>query len=159
MLPDGADWRSVVTQALEAAVVYLRARLGDDVDSWRWGSIHGTAPRHPLSASFPDLADLLDPPSTPMSGDGDTPHSASYNAADPFTVTGTSVARYVFDAADWDNSRWVVPLGASGHPGSSHYADQRPIWADDEVVPMLYTWPAVEAAAELRQILKPRHGD
>ena len=78
---------------------------------------------------------------------------------DPFTVTGTSVARYVFDAADWDNSRWVVPLGASGHPGSSHYADQRPIWADDDVVPMLYTWPAVEAAAELRQILKPRHGD
>ena len=120
MLPDGADWSSVATQALEAAVDYLRDRLGDDVDSWRWGSIHGTAPRHPLSDSFPDLAELLDPPSTPMSGDGDTPHSASFNAGDPFTVTGTSVARYVFDAADWDNSRWVVPLGASGHPGSRH---------------------------------------
>ena len=95
-----------------------------------------------------------------MSGDGDTPHSASYNAADPFTVTGTSVARYVFDAADWDNSRWVVPLGASGHPGSRHYADQRPIWADDDVVPMLYTWPAVEAAAETKaDTSKPRHGE
>jgi penicillin amidase len=159
MLPDGADWSSVATRALETAVGYLRGRLGDDVDSWQWGRIHGTVPRHLLSDSFPGLAGLLDPPSTPMSGDGDTPHSASYNAGDPFTVTGTSVARYVFDASDWDNSRWVVPLGASGHPGSSHYADQRPVWADDEVVPMLYTWEAIEAAAETRQILKPRHGD
>ena len=81
MLPDGADWSSVATQALEAAVDYLRGRLGDDVDSWQWGRIHGTAPRHLLSDSFPGLAGLLDPPSTPMSGDGDTPHSASYNAA------------------------------------------------------------------------------
>ena len=53
MLPDGADWRSVTTQALEAAVAYLRGRLGDDVDSWRWGSIHGTAPRHPAVGLVP----------------------------------------------------------------------------------------------------------
>ena len=156
LLPDGADWNTVATQALEAGVAYLRGRLGDDVDSWQWGRIHGTAPRHLLSASFPGLAGLLDPPATPMSGDGDTPHSASFGLGEPFTVTGTSVARYVFDASDWDNSRWVVPLGASGHPGSSHYADQRPVWAVDDVVPMLYSWEAVEAEAETRQVLKPR---
>jgi penicillin amidase len=90
-----------------------------------------------------------------MSGDGDTPHSASYNAGDPFDVTGTSVARYIFDASDWDNSRWVVPLGASGHPGSPHFADQTPIWADDEYVPMLYSWSALEASAESQQRLEP----
>ena len=160
MLPDGADWRSVTTQALEAAVAYLRDRLGDDVDSWRWGSIHGTAPRHPLSDSFPGCRRAAGPA---IDADERGRRHAAFRllrlAGDPFTVTGTSVARYVFDASDWDNSRWVVPLGASGHPGSPHYADQRPIWAIDDVVPMLYTWPAVEAAAKLRQILKPRHGD
>ena len=53
MLPDGADWTAVATEALAAGVAYLRDRLGDDVDSWKWGRIHGTAPRHLLSASFP----------------------------------------------------------------------------------------------------------
>jgi penicillin amidase len=158
MLPDGADWTTVAGQALEAAIAYLRDRLGDDLDSWRWGAVHQTSPRHPLSASFPELAELLDPPSVPMSGDGDTPHSASYNSGDPFTVTGSSMARYVFDAADWDNSRWVVPLGASGHPGSVHYADQTPIWGEDQLVPMLYGWEGIETDAESRQRLEPGKG-
>ncbi len=156
ILPTGADWKVVAGQALEAAIAYLRDRLGDDVDSWQWGTVHRTAPRHLLSASFPELAELLDPPSVPMSGDGDTPHSGSYAAAEPFIVTGTSVARYVFDAGDWDNSRWVVPLGASGHPGSPHFADQTPIWGEDELVPMMYDWPAIEESAEGKQVLKPR---
>lgn len=159
MLPDGADWTAVAAEALDAGVAYLRDRLGDDVDSWKWGRIHATVPSHLLSASFPDLAGLLDPPPTPMSGDGNTPHSASFGMGDPFTVTGTSVARYVFDAADWDNSRWIIPLGASGHPGSPHYADQRPVWAVDDVFPMLYTWPAIEAEAGTKQVLKPRSGE
>ena len=41
-----------------------------------------------------------------------------------FDLSLTSVARYVFDLADWERSAWIVPLGASGHPGSAHYADQ-----------------------------------
>ena len=56
-----------------------------------------------------------------------------------FEITGTSVARYVWDTADWDNSRWIVPLGASGHAASPHYADQGPIWADVDLVPALYS--------------------
>ena len=158
MLPDGTDWKAVAGQALEAAVAYLKERLGDDLNSWRWGAVHQTAPRHLLSASFPKLAEMLDPPSVPMSGDGDTPHSASYSSGDPFTVTGSSMARYVFDAADWDNSRWVVPLGASGHPGSAHYVDQTPVWGEDQLVPMLYGWQGIEASAETKQRLEPGTG-
>jgi penicillin amidase len=86
-----------------------------------------------------------------MGGDGDTPHSGSYAAAGPFTVTGTSAARYVFDTSDWDNSRWIVPLGASGHPGSHHYSDQTPVWEKIDLVPMLYGWERIEAEAETRQ--------
>ena len=66
---------------------------------------------------------------------------------------GMSVARYIFDLADWDNSRWITPLGSSGHPGSPHYTDQTPIWAEDETLPMLYDWTKIQAQAETRQKL------
>ena len=55
-----------------------------------------------------------------MSGDGDTPLSASYALSGPFTVTGASVARYIIDLADWDKSKWITPLGSSGNQLSSH---------------------------------------
>ena len=70
-------------------------------------------------------------------------------------MTGLSVARYVFDLADWDGSRWAIPLGASGHPGSPHYADQAPVWGEVQLIPMLYTWERIEAEAEAQQALQP----
>ena len=144
MLPPGADWDSLLAKALAEGVAYLKERMGDDLGAWEWGKVHHTRPQHTLSESFPEVAQLLDPPSVPMGGDGDTPHSASYRPTEPFVVTGTSVSRYVFDLGDWDNSAWISPLGASGHPGSPHYSDQTPIWADIQLVPMLYDWGRIE---------------
>ena len=155
-LPPGEDWDSLMSGALADGVAYLRERLGDDMDSWTWGAVHFTRPRHTLSDSFPEIASLLDPPSIPMGGDGDTPQSASYAASNPFEIVGTSVARYVFDTASWDNSAWIVPLGASGHPGSPHYADQAPIWGDLQLIPMLFDWERIAAAAASRQELRRR---
>ena len=66
------------------------------MSAWTWGRVHFTKPRHTLSTAFPELAAELDPPSVPMSGDGDTPQSGSYSPGDPFTMTGMSAARYVF---------------------------------------------------------------
>ena len=57
------------------------------------------------------------------------------------------MARYVFDPSDWDNSRWIVPLGSSGHPGSPHYSDQTEIWSKVQVIKMAYT---SEALAEIK---------
>ena len=155
LLPPGADWRSLMSEALAQAAKQLAEKLGPDVEGWRWSKLHRTRPRHPLSALFPESAGVLDPPSFAMDGDADTPLAASYAMAEPFTVMGMSVARYVFDLSDWDNSRWIVPLGSSGHPGSPHYADQAAIWANVDLIPMLYDWANIERQAGSRQQLKP----
>ena len=154
LLPPGSDWGLLVARALAEGVSDLRERLGDDMDSWQWGRVHHTRPQHMLSASFPELASLLDPPWVPMGGDGDTPQAGSYSPDAPFVMTGMSVGRYVFDTGDWSNSAWVTPLGASGHPGSPHYADQAPIWAEVKLVPMLYDWDRIAAEAESHQTLE-----
>ena len=82
-----------------------------------------------FAAEFPELAERLSPPPVAVGGDGDTVQAASISAGGGYTVSGTSVTRFVFDLSDWRRSAWVVPLGASGHPGSPHYADQSAAWA------------------------------
>ena len=152
-LPPGTQWKSIAAQALADGVSYLRERLGDDIDSWQWGKVHQTRPRHVLSPSWPELALLLDPPSVSMGGDGDTPNAGSYSPANPFVITGLSVARYAFDLDDWNNCAWAIPLGSSGHPGSAHYADQAEIWAEVKLIPMLYDWDRIRSGADSHQTL------
>jgi penicillin amidase len=133
----------------------LRTRLGDDVDAWQWGALHLAAPRHPLSTLGAQHAARLDPPAAAMGGEWDTVMCAAHPAGHDFGVTSTSVARYVFDAADWDRSAWIVPLGASGDADSPHYADQQGRWAEGDLVPMRYSWPAIESAATSSVRLRP----
>ncbi len=155
LLPPGLDWTTALGDGLAAGIDYLAERLGDNPGKWVWGSVHGTRPVHTLSPSFPQLASQLDPPSVAMGGDGDTPQAGFFAPGDPFTMMSMSVARYLFDPSNWDESKWIVPLGASGHPGSPHYADQLPTWAEVEMVPMTYSADAVRSSARTTQTLKP----
>lgn len=154
-LEPGQNWLSLIESAIAQAVSELRSRLGDNMQDWTWGSIHHTRPQHPLSRFFPDCADRLDPPGIPTDGDGDTPQAGGYSMADRFVQTFMSVNRYIHDPSDWSNSRWVVPLGASGHPGSPHFADQTHIWADVQTIPQLWEWDDIVDAAETCQTLLP----
>jgi penicillin amidase len=156
LLPEGADWQSLMAKALSEGVAYLRNRLGDgpSQEGWRWGAVHVTRPQHTLSPTFPHLGALLDPPSVEMHGDSDTPLQGGY-ALEPYIVAGLSVNRYIYDLNNLKHSRWSVPLGSSGHPGSPHFADQAHIWADVQLIPMLYDWDAIRTQAESHQGLSP----
>jgi penicillin amidase len=155
LLPAGENWTSLLSTALDRTVAWLRQALGEDVQTWQWARLHRTTPRHPLAALLPELAECLNPPVVPTGGDGDTVQAASISAGTGYSVGSTSVARFVFDLSDWQRSAWVVPLGASGHPGSPHYADQATTWAAVQLYPMLYDWEQINAEAETHQTLKP----
>jgi penicillin amidase len=154
VLPPGKAWGDVLAEALRDGVAWLAEGLGDDMKTWTWGRVHHTRPKHTLSDAFPELAAQLDPPSVPVGGDGDTPQASFYSPKEPFVATAMSVARYVFDTGNWDNSAWAVPLGASGHPASPHYADQAETWRDVQLVPMLYSWERAREQAETTQRLE-----
>lgn len=100
LVPPGEDWAGMMGRALNDGVADLRRRLGEDLEQWRWGRLHVARPRHTLSAAYPGLAGMLDPPAIPTSGDGDTPLAGSYFPGDPATIGNTSAARYVYDLAD-----------------------------------------------------------
>jgi penicillin amidase len=156
-LPPGMNWPAMLARALTGAVAEL-GRLAPREDGRRWGQLHATGPRHPLSAMFPDWADVLDPPSVSMGGDGDTVQQAGFFGGAGYGVTVLSVSRYVFDLGDWDRSGWIVPLGASGHAGSPHYGDQLPTWSATRLVPMRYDWTRIREEAATHQTLEPTPG-
>jgi penicillin amidase len=156
-LPPGETWHGLLAKSLSQATQWLTKTLGVNMAAWRWDRIHRTAPQHPLSVTFPEYAALLNPPSVGVGGDGDTPQCGSYGGfgGSGFNITGMSVNRYCFDPINWDESGWVVPLGACGHPGSPHFADQRVPWSEQRLLPMRYSWDAVMADAAEQQRLEP----
>jgi len=155
LLPASRSWADLLSDALADGVGVLRTLLGDDATAWRWGALHVASPRHPLGAAAPRVAARLDPPAIEVGGEWDTVMSAAHPAGHGFGVTSTSVARYVFDASDWDASAWIVPLGASGDPTSPHFADQQARWARGDLVPMRYTWSVIESVATRSLRLTP----
>ncbi len=155
LLADGETWDAPLAAAFAEAVAFLSAELGDDLDQWRWERLHRTRPVHPLSALLPDAAEALNPPSVTLGGDADTLQAAGTFPGQSYFINGTSVARYAFDLGSWDMSRWVSPLGASGHPGSPHYADQAESWSAVRMRPMRYSREAVDADAASTQRLEP----
>ena len=155
LLPE-ADWENLLATGLSRAVEELKESLGEDMTTWNWGRMHRTQPRHPLSAVFPEAAERLDPPSLDIHGDGDTPLAGGYGLRNEFVATSVSVNRYIHDPSDWNNSRWIVPLGASGHPASPHYADQAEAWANVQYIPQLWDWEQIPSEAESHQRLEPQ---
>jgi len=142
----GLESPDAVSAALSACVdetaQELTERLGPDPADWTWGRIHRMASPHPLASSV-EAASALHPPVDECPGDSDTVRCGSVVPETGERAAAGSVARYVFDLADWDASGWVVPHGVSGVRGSGHDLDQRSAWLAGELLPMAYSDAAV----------------
>jgi penicillin amidase len=151
-LLDGDEWDELIAEAHRRAVAQLEERFGPDRSQWTWGRIHQTRTRHPVGIVLRDAAPELDPAPVSMGGDGECANCSGWES--DLVIEHSSVARYVFDVGDWENSGWVVPLGASGDPGSAHYQDQAQSWSQVQLLPMSYDWSRIEAGAESVQRLR-----
>ncbi|GAA2293024.1 hypothetical protein GCM10010415_76190 [Streptomyces atrovirens] len=130
----GVDRPAVVRAALEE--VAARPPAGT------WGDTHRLAPWRAL------------PPTTPydepgLSGDHDCVLCTSPVPGLTDLAARGPAARYVWDLADRENSRWVVPLGASGVPGSPHHRDQQPLWLAGDLAPVLTDWAQLKKETDV----------
>lgn len=139
----GDDWDGVIAEAL--------AEVAAGPPPAPWGEAHRPRFVHPLDG----LEGADAPPSAPVPGDGDCVCAMGAYPSGGLAASYGPVARYVFDLADWDNSRWVVFHGASGEPGSAHYGDQNPLWARCALIPAPFSEAAVAAHARSRTDLLP----
>ncbi len=139
---------------LRRAVEAARAAMGADPDTWAWGRLHRAHFRHPLSG-HPDVTTTFDLTPVPRGGDATTVNNTGHGA---LQVHGASF-RMVLDTADWDRSMMINVPGQSGQPGSPHYADLLPLWAEGRQHPMPFSRAAVERAAVHRLWLRPAAQD
>ncbi len=143
---DAALYRS-----LKEAVAEAQARLGDDPRRWRWGTLHVAPFRHALSV-MDEWRKLFDLPSVERSGDGNTVLATS---GPNFRQNHGASFREILDVSDWDNSVATNVPGQSGQPGSKHYGDLLPLWAEGRYFPLLFSKQKVEAMAKERLLLEP----
>ncbi len=139
----GDELHAILSDLLDQAVADIATELGDDPAAWRWDAQHVMLSPHPLAAARPEAADLA-LPVTGVPGDGETVRAGGVATMYGLRSYLSSVARYVFDVADWDNSGWIVPHGVSGVRGSGHDLDQRDAWLACELIPMAYSTDAVD---------------
>ena len=147
----GRTWFDVISEAVKT--------VANGPAPQPWGAAHQPLFMHPLSHLFPNADGVAAPRSDPTGGDGDCVcATGAYPGSGTQSVSGP-IARYVFDLADWDNSRWIVFHGVSGQPGHAHYADQNSLWARGEMVPMHFSAAAVDAGAVCKTRLDPAPPD
>jgi penicillin amidase len=143
----------LVARSLREAVGDLTAKLGADMQGWKYGQekFHHANIRHPLSAAVSaELRSRLDVGSAPRGGDGNT---VSATLGDPQASGGSF--KIIVDTESWDNSVGQNTPGQSGDPASPHYRDLFRMWAQGKYFPVLYSREKVEQATEERVLLAP----
>ncbi|MEU3890642.1 penicillin acylase family protein [Streptomyces sp. NPDC029041] len=130
----GIDRPAAVRAAIED--VALRPPAGV------WGDTHRLAPWRALEPERP-----YDEPG--LSGDHDCVLCTSGVPGLTDRAARGPAARYVWDLARREDSRWVVPLGASGVPGSPHHRDQLPLWLTGDLVPVVTDWSLLKKETDV----------
>ncbi|MGQ0736390.1 MAG: penicillin acylase family protein [Acidobacteriota bacterium] len=144
----------ILAQALEEAVIDLRKRLGDDLNTWKWGALHTADFVHPLAASDP-TGTLFHVGPVSRGGDGFTVMAATSPTEASTTQTSGASFMFVFDVKDWDNSTGLSVPGNSAQPLSPHYKDLTPHWGEGKYFPLAFSRAKVEEVTAHRLVLHP----
>ncbi len=142
---------ALLLQSLEEAIAEAKKRLGPDPAKWRWGTLHTATFRHVLGTG-PERQALFNLPPVERGGDG---YTLNVGEGPGFNVTHGASFREILDLGNWDRSVATSVPGQSGQPGSPHYADLLPLWAEGRYFPLLYSRKKIEEAATERLVLRP----
>ncbi|MFJ1787726.1 GNAT family N-acetyltransferase [Streptomyces anulatus] len=125
--------------AVVAASAEAVAAAAEETPPGPWGELHRLSPWQAL----PDL--VPDEEARPgLAGDHDCVLSTSGVPGVTDLFARGPAARYVWDLARREDSRWIVPFGASGVPGSAHHRDQTALWARGALVPVVTDWDLLQ---------------
>ncbi|MDL5202506.1 penicillin acylase family protein [Streptomyces sp. ALI-76-A] len=130
-------------EAVRAAVEEVAAER----PAARWGDTHRLAPWRAFTGTpFDEPGDREEPG---LSGDHDCVLCTSAVPGWTDRSARGPAARYVWDLARREDSLWVVPLGASGVPGSAHHRDQLPLWLEGDLVPVVTDWDRLDKETDV----------
>jgi penicillin amidase len=130
LLPaDYASWQELMIAAVRENIDYFAANYDGPLADRSWGERNVTRIAHPLSPGVPMLAEFLDMPYEPVSGDVDLPKAQgpTFGASERFSVS----------PGDEANGLMHMPAGQSGHPLSAYYRQGHDDWVRGRQSPFL----------------------
>ncbi|HNX66105.1 MAG TPA: penicillin acylase family protein [Bacteroidales bacterium] len=144
----------IIVKSISSAVDTLKKNYGDDLSEWKWGKIHHLRIVHPLGSK--KLLNKLFALNSKQYEVGGSYHTVEVYGYDRSfnTVHGAS-ERYIYNAADWDESYAVIPTGTSGNPGSPFYLSQTSTYINNGFYKDPFTEPAVASAKKYEIIYRP----
>ena len=135
LLPGNYEsWHELMIDAVRENIAWLTTNFEGPLAARSWGEQNTAAIRHPMSRALPFLADWLNMPQTPMSGDSNLPKAQgrTFGASERFSVS----------PGDEENGLMQMPTGQSGHPMSDFYRKGHDAWLNGESSPFLPEKPA-----------------
>jgi penicillin amidase len=140
-----------VAIAFDAARAELAARQTGDWRDWQWGAVHQAVQPHRPFSNVPMLKSWFETRSA-IGGGSNTVDVArgSWRDGNLHEVGHGASYRAVYDLADLDNSRYVIPTGQSENPLSGHYRDQVSLWSEGRYITIPTDLAQLEAPRALR---------
>jgi penicillin amidase len=125
--PDREMRDDIIRKSVSDALVMLRSELGGDIKEWQWGRLHTLTFRH-VFGSNKLLSGFFNIGPFPIGGSHATINVGQYFIAHSFESAVGPSMRQVFNLADINDTRSVLPPGQSGQVFSGHYKDQAALW-------------------------------
>jgi penicillin G amidase len=152
--PQKETFDDVIIKSISCAIDTLKRNYGANLSGWNWGNIHHFQLLHPMGSK--KLLNKLFGLNSKLYSIGGSYHTVEVYAYDKNfnTVHGAS-ERYIYNAANWDESYAVIPTGTSGNPGSPFYLSQTPAYVKNGFYKDPFTEAAVNAAKRYEMIFRP----
>jgi penicillin amidase len=149
----GESRNRLVRETLARAVEKTKQALGEDPGDWELGKLQRVRFEHPLTKLNPAYEKAFSVGPYPSESGPHSPNQARYDGK--FFRRHGATYRQVFDLADWDKAMVTSAPGQSGQPGSPHYADLAPLWANGRYFPLAFSRQKVEELTRHRLVLNP----
>jgi penicillin amidase len=118
---------AMIRKSVSDALVMLKSELGGDLKEWQWGRLHTVTFRH-VFGSNKMLSGFFNVGPFPIGGSHSTINVGQFFIARSFESAVGPSMRQIFNLADINDTRSVLPPGQSGQVFSSHYKDQVALW-------------------------------
>jgi penicillin amidase len=117
----------LIRKSLSDALGMLKSELGGTLKEWQWGRLHTVTFEH-VFGSNKFLSGFFNIGPFPIGGSHSTVNVGQYFIAHSFKSAVGPSMRQVFNLADINDTRSVLPPGQSGQVFSGHYKDQMTLW-------------------------------
>jgi penicillin amidase len=147
----------ILREALLDARDELTRREALDPAKWSWGRLHRMNLHDQTlgESGIGPVEWVVNRNGYRVGGAGSVVDATEWDASEGYAVTAAPSMRMIVSLANFDDSRWINLTGASGHPASSHYDDQTPLYVRGLTLPWAFTRPTVDAATQDRLTLVP----